>query len=132
MYHSGRGVPQDHVKSYMWFNLAAVQVGRFEYDRQAVNNTILAILDKQQIAEGQRLTREWLNEHPQDDTKAIKWYHLADDLGEADAQYNLGLMYNNGGKGVPQDYAMAYMWFNLSAAQGNAKAKRTREILKER
>ncbi len=37
--------------------------------------------------------------------------------GNASAQYQLGLMYFNGGDGVPQDYVSAHMWFNLSAAQ---------------
>jgi hypothetical protein len=36
--------------------------------------------------------------------------------GNADAQYNLGLMYNTG-QGVPQDYVQAYMWLTLAAAR---------------
>jgi TPR repeat protein len=35
--------------------------------------------------------------------------------GDAAAQYDLGLRYQ-AGEGVPQDYALAHMWFNLSAA----------------
>jgi uncharacterized protein len=42
--------------------------------------------------------------------------------GDAEAQYNLGVMYDNG-KGVPQDSAMAMSWFRKSAAQGNADAQ---------
>ena len=30
---------------------------------------------------------------PQDYAKAVKWYRLAADQGYADAQYNLGVMY---------------------------------------
>ena len=37
----------------------------------------------------------------------------------ADAQYNLGVMYKNG-DGVPQDYAEAYFWFNLAATYADA------------
>ena len=36
-------------------------------------------------------------------------------------------MYVNG-EGVPQDYVQAHMWFNLAAAQGNAKAVGNRDI----
>ena len=39
-----------------------------------------------------------------------------------DAQYNLGLMYDNG-EGVPQDYAEAVKWYRLAAEQGHAKAQ---------
>jgi TPR repeat protein len=35
----------------------------------------------------------------------------------ATAQFNLGNMYYNG-HGVPQDHALAHMWFNLAVAQG--------------
>ena len=42
--------------------------------------------------------------------------------GNADAQYNLGLMYKNG-HGVPQDYAEAVKWYRLAADQGGAEAQ---------
>ena len=37
----------------------------------------------------------------------------AADQGSADAQFILGLMYNNG-LGVPKDYKKAYMWISLA------------------
>ncbi len=37
--------------------------------------------------------------------------------GHAEAQYNLGLLYDNGW-GVSQDYKIALKWFRLSAEQG--------------
>ena len=42
--------------------------------------------------------------------------------GDADAQYNLGVMYANG-EGVPQDAAEAVRWYRISADQGNAAAQ---------
>ena len=47
----------------------------------------------------------------------VKWYTLAAEQGDADAQYNLGVMYENG-DGVPQDYVRAHMWVNLGASNG--------------
>ena len=41
--------------------------------------------------------------------------------GDATAQYNLGVFYDNG-LGVPQDHVRALMWLNLSAAQGEKNA----------
>ena len=43
-------------------------------------------------------------------------------LGDAIAQYNLGLMYEQG-KGVPQDYKEAVKWYRKSAEQGDADAQ---------
>ena len=42
--------------------------------------------------------------------------------GDANAQYILGLMYDNG-KGVPQDYKEAVKWLRMSADQGYALAQ---------
>ena len=40
--------------------------------------------------------------------------------GDVNAQYNLGVMYGTG-QGVPQDYVLAHMWFNLSASRGTGE-----------
>jgi hypothetical protein len=42
---------------------------------------------------------------------------LAADQGIVEAQYNLGLLYNNG-QGVPQNFAEAVRWWQLAADQG--------------
>ena len=48
---------------------------------------------------------------------------LVDDAGNgmAEAQYYLGDLYGDG-IGVPQDYMLAHMWYNLSALQGYENA----------
>ncbi|MDB4390994.1 sel1 repeat family protein, partial [Akkermansiaceae bacterium] len=71
MYRLGDGVPEDYTKAYMFYNLAAVNT-----KAEMINNLADAITDKElsktnikdmkkrmtkeQIAEGQKLTREWL------------------------------------------------------------------------
>jgi TPR repeat protein len=42
--------------------------------------------------------------------------------GNAEAQYNLGLLYDSG-QGVPQDYAQEAAWYRKAAEQGNANAQ---------
>jgi hypothetical protein len=42
--------------------------------------------------------------------------------GDAEAQYNLGMLYYEG-HGVRQDYAAARQWWEQAAAQGNAAAQ---------
>ena len=71
MYRLGDGVPEDYTKAYMFYNLAAVNT-----KAKMLNNLADAITDKElsktnmkdmkkimtkeQIAESQKLTREWL------------------------------------------------------------------------
>ena len=54
--------------------------------------------------------------------EAVKWYRIAADQGNANAQYNLGLMYYNG-YGLTKDYVEAVKWYRKAADQGNAKAQ---------
>ena len=55
----------------------------------------------------------------QDDLDTVR---QAAEQGDAEAQYNLGVICNNG-EGVPQDDAEAVRWFRLAAEQGYAKAQ---------
>jgi TPR repeat protein len=43
----------------------------------------------------------------------------------------LGVLYANG-QGVPQDYVLAHMWVNLSAAQGYEEAKNGGDVIAKR
>ena len=60
MYAKGRGVPQDDVLAYMWWNLA---VSRSSGDEQKQSmkwrDDAAARLTPQQRADGQRMAREW-------------------------------------------------------------------------
>ena len=64
-YVLGEGVPVDYVLSYMWFNLAAAQGGSDAQRTKDIINDILAPrMTREQIAEAQRLSTEWLDAHP--------------------------------------------------------------------
>jgi uncharacterized protein len=65
---------------------------------------------------------------PQDDTEAVKWYRRSADQGNASAQVILGLKYEYGRNGVPEDLVLAYMWLNLAAAQGTKDAAELRDM----
>ena len=45
--------------------------------------------------------------------KAIRWYRIAAEHRQAEAQYNLGAMYARG-VGVDIDHIKAYMWFSIA------------------
>ena len=50
------------------------------------------------------------------------WYRRAAEQGLAQAQLNLGVMYDEG-YGVPQNYVEAAMWYRRAAEQGLAQAQ---------
>jgi TPR repeat protein len=54
MHYMGRGVPQDYVLAHMWFNLSAARGGSAER-----RDSILHQMTREQIAEAQKLAREW-------------------------------------------------------------------------
>ena len=61
--------------------------------------------------------------------QAVTWYRKAADQGDATAQFNLAILYDNG-EGVPKDYAEAYSWYNLAGISIDGARKRRDEIEK--
>ncbi len=72
-----------------------------------------------------------LDAYDRDDyaTALKEWRPLADQ-GHAKAQYNLGVMYDDG-EGVAQDYAEAVKWYRLAAEQGHASAQNNLAVMYE-
>ncbi len=58
MYDVGYGVPQDFVRAHMWYDIAGVEVAINYRDYVAREMT------PAQIAEAQKLAREWKGKHP--------------------------------------------------------------------
>ena len=56
-YAIGRGVPTCPVSAHKWFNLAAL---RGNAEAKSYRAEIASEMSKQQVAEAQRLAREWL------------------------------------------------------------------------
>jgi TPR repeat protein len=57
MYDNGRGVPQDYVHAHKWFNLAATSGNKIATKNR---NIIAKKMTPAQIAEAQKLAREWI------------------------------------------------------------------------
>ncbi len=68
---------------------------------------------------------------PQNYRKAVKWYRLSAEQGEAIAQYNLGVVYAKG-KGGIQDYGQAHKWFNIAEANGHEMGRKNRGLIEKR
>ena len=62
MYQEGRGVTVDYSLAYMWYNLAA---SNGLADGKRSRDALAKKMPATQIAEAQKMTREWLEKHPQ-------------------------------------------------------------------
>jgi TPR repeat protein len=65
----------------------------------------------------------------QEDSASLAALRSAAEQGQADAQYELGILYEFG-YNFPDHLASAYGWYSRAADQGNAAAVQRRDILK--
>jgi TPR repeat protein len=107
MYYMGRGVQRDYKQAFQWHQKAALQ-GK---------------ADAQYVVGAMYYTG---NSVPQDQKQAVAWFRKAAEQGHAEAQHALGLMYRYHVAGMPQDVVIAYMLWNLAAANGNTNATEQR------
>lgn len=61
---------------------------------------------------------------------ALKWFEKAAAQGYANAEFNLGAMYQVG-EGAPQSDAEAEHWYRLAAAGGSIAARHSLRVLEE-
>ena len=60
LYWGGEGVPQDYVQAHMWYSLAATLGNETPPD---AHDVIARAMSPAQIAEAERMAREWLENH---------------------------------------------------------------------
>ncbi|MFN4872544.1 MAG: sel1 repeat family protein, partial [Akkermansiaceae bacterium] len=59
IYLNGRGVPKDMSIAYMWFNICAAKDNNAEDARNILEEN----MTPEQIAEAQKMSREWVEKH---------------------------------------------------------------------
>jgi TPR repeat protein len=60
MYDKGQGVPQNYILAHMWFNLAVSALeGKGRNDAEKIRDLVASKMTPAQIAEAERLAREW-------------------------------------------------------------------------
>ena len=59
MYDNGQGVPQDYVQAHKWINLAASRTTGEAEDFRSMRDEVAEKMTASQVAEAQRLAREW-------------------------------------------------------------------------
>lgn len=67
-----------------------------------------------------------------DDQRAVRWFQMAANRGEAEGQLYMGIMYQEGRGGLPQSDSDAVDWYRRAAGQGNAIAQTNLGWLYER
>ncbi len=62
------------------------------------------------------------SEDPMNESDEVAAFRVDAQAGDAEAQFNLGVMYDRG-QGVPQDDVQAAEWYRKAAEQGHAGAQ---------
>jgi TPR repeat protein len=72
--------------------------------------------------------QEGLDEVPHDYAQALKWFRKAAESGNADAEFNIGSMYQQG-MGVPENMPEAIEWYKRANTHGQVQARTALRIL---
>lgn len=148
MYQDGLGVQKDSTEAVKWFNKAAKQghtdaQAKLDAMRKALQDeqreAARAVKESPRIlpsnaADASSIPDEFPDEKKealsQDHAKQIlvSQYLKAAEQGLADAQYHLGVIYEEG-SGVPRDNEKAIKWHRAAAEQGHPEAQNKLEAL---
>ena len=112
MYSTGEGVSKNYLKGIIWLR----EVIRYE-DAPSGPQQYYGML----YCLGHGV--------PQNFSEAMKWFSIAADRKNSEAQYNMGSMYEKG-CGVRKNQITALMWYILSAEQGYEDGIKARDRLK--
>lgn len=132
MYFEGKGVQKDDAEAVKWWLLAADQGdAAAQYNLGYVyaygGNTRQI---KGQLGQDDYGYADNGKGVPQDNAEAVKWYRKAADQGHVQAQYKLGMMYENS-RSVLNDVVLAYLYYNLAAVTNSDAAEKRRWLAKE-
>lgn len=128
MYHDGRGVLEDANREAKWFRKAAEQghpdaqkrLGSMYYHGRGVPK------DREQKEEWYSKAAvgylAWIERDYMHGEALCELRDLAK-LGCANAQYNLGALYEAGLVGLPQHRHYCWNWYRKAARQGHEKAR---------
>ncbi|MBO5122781.1 MAG: sel1 repeat family protein, partial [Oscillospiraceae bacterium] len=147
-YEQGEGVEKNQSEAVRWYRAAAEQgdakaqlnLARYYFKGEGVEQDLdAAILWAERACEQESEVAAKLlellkaaKEHPfdlgvacfekNDYKKAVLYFRIAAQQGDANAQFNLALCYSQG-QGVEQDQSEAARWYRKAAEQGDAKAQ---------
>ena len=120
MHLNGEGGAKSNEIAFHWIQLAAKQ-GYAE----AQHHLGLMHLNGTGVAKNDEMAFDWIRlAAAQRLAEAFGWLkNAADDENHQDAQYHLGVMYQQGEGDIAQDASAAAKWFTKAAEQGHTKAQ---------
>ena len=123
LYDQGLGVKQDHAKAREWWEQAAEAGNALaQHQLDDLDRYEYLILPLKAAFDLGNMYQGGLGVRP-DYAKAREWYEKAAAGGNDEAQFNLGVYYENGLGDVKQDYAKAREWYEQAAENGHVKAQ---------
>jgi TPR repeat protein len=149
LYENGWGVAKDIDQAKVWYQRAADRGDAFAKGalerlqsqtnpsaQNALPNAPFAAAPQEQsltpAEENQMGDRYYYGRGAEQNyLKAMEWYGKAAAHGLADAQFNVGWLYENGW-GVAQDVELAQTWYQRAAGQGDREAKAALDRLQSR
>ncbi len=121
MYERGEGTPKDTDKALGWC-VRAADLGHEEAQSTRPHMRAMFAEARREIAEGRRLFSLGSEAYGAGEyEKALSLFEQAAALGNADAQFNCGVMVRNG-QGTEADGAKALAWFEKAGWNGCADA----------
>jgi TPR repeat protein len=147
-YKDGNGVGQDLLEAVRWLSKAADkgmtkaqhEAGEI-YESGALGSTnsiesqrLFSLAAEQGFAASQKKIAA-TNKKEGNMEAAARWYQKSAVQGDAESQYELGMLYVSG-TGVPRDIVLGHHWLNIAGAKGkeagrNAAVKLEREMTPE-
>jgi TPR repeat protein len=121
LYLIGEGVDKDEVKAVEWLRKAADQgflQAKFILGVRYIGSEISVV----NIFSKMFSMHSYPKEVYEDYIKGLECYQKEADQGDAESQYVLGMVYDNG-FGVAKDKTKAAKWYQKAADQGHAKAQ---------
>lgn len=136
LYEMGRGVPQDYDQAVAWYRKGAERgnvvgmrnLGYMYLNARGVSRDLdLAeryLRQAAQRGDGAAMTSlgYLLENHRKDLAQARQWYEKGAELGVSDAEFNLGLVYEEG-RGVTADPVQSLAWYRRAAEHGDVDAQ---------
>lgn len=92
-----------------------------EFDLEQIKGRLEALRRTPPLFFYERMCTYNIYKHDRSYEKPFKWFEEEAEKGNADAQYYLGIMYENG-RGVYKNYKNAAAWYEKATDQGHAEA----------
>ena len=118
MYANGEGVPQDDAEARVWYRRAAEQ-GHVQAQLNVGGEPVDDSIKAERVTESEPEELSLIVGAQQEDIDELR---TRAEAGDAEAQNDLGVIYDNGNV-LPQNLVQAAAWYRKAAEQGDSRAQ---------